>query len=120
VWQSSSGDSALWFDAIKSVGTGSFTGQKIARGKVLIGEQEGKDPQQTKNRFDGRITCLQMWKISLSDTHITALHNMKRSQGECHTVHETYSLLTWAQIKMARAKGEVSLSWPSSLSSSSK
>lgn len=100
---------------------GTFTGQKIAGGKVLIGEQEGKDPQKTENRFDGRITCLQMWKKSLSDVHITALYNTKRSQeGKCYTVHDTYSLLTWAQIKTAKAKGEVSLNWPSSLSSLSK
>ena len=121
VWESSNGVSAFWFDTAKAGGIGKFTGRKIAGGKFLIGEREGKDPQKTKNRFEGRITCLQMWKKSLSDVHITELYNTKRSQdGECYTVHDSYSLLTWAQIKTAKAKGEVSLSWPSSLSRLSK
>ena len=74
VWESFDGKFAFWLNAIKSVGMGLFTDQTIARGKVLIGEQEGEDPQKTKNRFEGRITCLQMWKIFLqihTSTHCT-------------------------------------------------
>ena len=112
-WQSSSGHFSLWLDAFKSAGV-KFEGQKVAKGNVLIGEQEGNNAANMENHFAGRITCLQMWKISLTDVHIGELYNMKRSQdGACYTVKESYSLLTWAQVKAAKAKGEVSLYSPS-------
>ena len=112
-WQSSSGHFSLRLDALKLTGV-KFEGQKVAKGNVLIGEQEGSNAANTENRFAGRITCLQMWKISLSDQHIGELYIMKRSQdGACYTVKESYSLLTWAQVKAAKAKGEVSLYSPS-------
>lgn len=112
-WQSTSGHFSLWLDALKSTGV-KFEGKKVAEGNILIGEKEGNNEANTENRFVGRITCLQMWTISLSNESVGALYNMKRSQdGACCIVKEGYSLLTWAQVKTAKAKGEVSLYSPS-------
>ncbi|KAL9987715.1 hypothetical protein ACROYT_G002065 [Oculina patagonica] len=117
-WESASGNYALWLDAVLSQGIGKFEGQKIARGNILIGEQEGDDQGNPKNGFTGRITCLQMWKTSLSAADITSLYNTKRLEdGACYTAKDSYSLLTWAQVITAKAIGEVTVNSPSVLKS---
>ena len=115
-WKSSGGNYDFYLDTSSSKGSGIFKDQNIKRGKILIGQQEGKDEQQTKNQFAGRIACLQMWKTDLTAVQITNVFNGKRAQdGTCQTQDDSNRFLTWAQVKHATAKGEVSLSWPSRL-----
>ena len=115
-WENTNGDYTLRVDALSSQGIGKFEGQKITSGgHIMIGElKENNDPANTEHHFVGRITCLQMWKKSFSDQSILALYNTKRlKDGTCYTEHGIYSLFTWAQIKTAKAKGEVLLYMPS-------
>ena len=69
-----------------------------------------------ENPFSGRITCLQMWKKFLSKEQIEEIYKGNDAKdGKCQTNDDSYRFLTWAQVKTANTKGEVTFHWPSEL-----
>ena len=123
VWESSDGKFAFWLDAIKSVEMGSFTGQAIARGKVLIGEQEGGGiPKRRKIALSDELLVYRCGRYPFqihTSTHCTT-RNARMEENAIPCMRPTVCTLGPSSGKIAKAKGEVSLSWPSSLSIPSK
>ena len=78
-----------------------------ADGLLVIGGK--KTAAHMENPFVGRMTCLQMWSFSLTDTIIKALSQKKRC--------EKYSnpLLNWNEVKSGIAAGNVRQEVPSSV-----
>ena len=115
-WEGSNGKYRFWLDETKALGSGKFEGMKIGeRGKMVIGEQDNA----ARNRFTGKLSCIQMWPISLTDAQLSELYNNKSSpDGSCKTAGSPF--MTWAQVKRATAIGEVTLQSPSGIRPSAR
>ena len=96
------------------LGLGKFEGKTIESGNILIGQQS--ENVNLENPFSGRITCLQIWKTFLSKEQIEEIYKGNGAKdGKCQTNDDSYRFLTWAQVKTANTKGEVTFHWPSEL-----
>lgn len=101
-------------NSYSDLGFGKFEGKTIESGNILIGQQS--ENVNLENPFSGRITCLQMWKKFLSKEQIEEIYKGNGAKdGKCQTNDDSYRFLTWAQVKTANTKGEVTFHWPSEL-----
>lgn len=113
-WRSKDGNYVFVVNSFSVLGLGKFEGKTIESGNILIGQQS--ENVNLENPFSGRITCLQMWKTFLSKEQIEEIYKGNGAKdGKCQTNDDSYRFLTWAQVKTANTKGEVTFHWPSEL-----